>query len=208
VTRRALGVAMVAIGAALLVVGVVAGVAGLIDDDGDGDQSAPATSSASAVTVPATTMAPAATTAAPTTAAPTSTTASSTTMAEPTTSTTAPVSPQTRVVEFAAQLAGFIESDDLERAFETLHPAVVAAGGADLCRSWIEREILAVEGYRLLDDPDGPTSQTITNADGSTVRIDGIYSVAVSFEFGGETFESDAGFAVEPEDIWWLGVCR
>lgn len=186
--RQLLGLAMVVIG--LATAGV--GVAGLL---GEGAGSPPAPSSTTGVSHPL----PSVTEPTPTTTSPPTT---STTTSPSTTSPPA-MSVETFLVEYAAAL----DRDDIDFLLGRLHPVVVSAYGIDLCRDWIEREIVTLDGYRLTGAVTGPTTGRVTVPDGETV-IEDVFSAPVRFVFEGSTFDREAGFALIDDEVFWLGVCR
>jgi len=142
----------------------------------------------------------------PTTTLPiiTSTTSTTTTSTSTTTSSTIP--PET-VAEFVDLYVAALESDDAEFLLERLHPVVVNAYGRDLCRSWIEREVLGLSDYRINGDITGPSTQTIELPTGA-VELSFAYRAPVEFVFAGETVAAEAGFARVGREVRWLGVCR
>lgn len=183
---------------------VIAGLIGLLtqDDDPTSEISAPGSSSstttAAAVpsTNPPTTTPP--TTAAPTTAAPT--TAPPTT-APPTTAAAEP--PNQTVEEFFVEYVAAVEAGDGEFLHDRLHPVVLDQSEAELCGSFIEREILALGDYRMTGEVEGPIEREVA---GTLIRE--LYSVPVAFEFQGETFEGTATFAPVAGQMHWFTECR
>ena len=182
-------------------VALSAGVIGLLVG-GDGEQPSPVATAApvtaAPATVPPTTLAP--TTLAPTTTVVETTVAPTTAPPEATTTTTA-AADQT-VEEFFPDYVAAIESGDVDFLFDRLHPAVVEQFDPELCRAFIEREILALGNYQVTGDVTGPAPQDIG---GATYEV---YSAPVSFDFQGESFEGTASFAVVDGEIRWFTTCR
>lgn len=185
-----------AIGAGLLVVGlalVAAGVWGLTISGGDaGDEVAAAGTTTTTVVPPSTT----ATTTSTTTSGSTSTTRPPTTTTAPATTTTT-IDPATRVEAFVVEFASAIEAGDVDFLYDTLSPDVVELFGSDLCRGFIEDEILLLEDYRVSGEvtpitDTGPVDQ---------------FEVPVTFTFRGSEFESNAMFAID-DGVRWFGECR
>src|SRR3972149_68614 len=137
----------------------------------------------------------------PTTLPPTPTTTTST----PTT-TSSTIPPET-VAEFVDLYVAALESDDAEFLLERLHPVVVNAYGRDLCRSWIEREVLGLSDYRINGDITGPATQTNELPTGA-VELSFAYRAPVEFVFAGETVAAEAGFARVGRGVRWVGVWR
>ena len=100
-----------------------------------------------------------------------------------------------------------IMEGDADFLFDRLHPAVVGGFGADLCRTWIEEEILVLENYRVTGPVTGPQDQSFTSPVGEGI-IESAFSAPVTFTFSGQEFESDGGFALVEDEMRWLGQCR
>jgi hypothetical protein len=140
------------------------------------------------------------------------TTSSSTTTSTSTTTTTSPTTTTTdaqpeSVEDFVALFALAIEAGDVEFLFDRLHPAAVGGFGAELCRTWIEDEVLQLGDYKLTGPVDGPRDQSFTTPAG-TGTIENAYSAPVSFVFQGQLFNAEAGFALIDTQMYWLGQCR
>ena len=103
---------------------------------------------------------------------------------------------------FAAYVAA-IDAGDADFLFDRLHPVVLEQPTADLCRAFIEREILALSNYRITDAITGPTSQTIAGT-----AVADVYSAPVEFVFQGQTFEGTATFAAVDGQMRWFTECR
>ncbi len=103
---------------------------------------------------------------------------------------------------FVEEFAAAIEREDVNSLLATLHPAVLEAFDEEVCRSFIENEILLLADYRLIGEPDGPNRQTI-----GSFTLD-MYTGPVAFTFQGQDFESDASFAFEEANVTWFTECR
>jgi hypothetical protein len=147
------------------------------------------------------------TTTTPESSLPTTTIPSTTTTHPPETTTTVPpsttttIDPATAIAEFVEGFADAIGRGDVDMLMATLHPAVIEIFGEELCRTFVEDEILALDDYRLVGSVDGPTVRNI-----GSFSID-MYTGPVAFVFQGEAFESDASFASE-ETVTWFTECR
>jgi hypothetical protein len=216
VNHRLLARALIGLGGVL----VLAGVVGLVTAGGDGVAAADAMSTTSATpattstTVPPTTTSPSetsspasvTTTSTSTTTTTTSTTTSSTTTTTTSTTTTTVVVSET-VDEFVVLFAEAIAASDVDFLFDRLHPAVVGGFGPDLCRNWVEDEILQFSNYELAGPAEGPRDQPFTTPAGTGV-IENSFSAPIKFTFQGQDFDAEAGFALVGTDMHWLGQCR
>jgi hypothetical protein len=128
----------------------------------------------------------------------------STTTSTTTTSTTLP--PET-LAEFVDLFAAALEADDVQFIFGRLHPAVVDGYGADICLKFIEREIIALDNYRLTADPAPPADADFELPSGM-VTIEAVVLASVAFTFGGEDFELPATFALVDGEYRWMTQCR
>jgi hypothetical protein len=129
----------------------------------------------------------------------TSTTEAAATTTTTLATTTTTVDPATLVEAFVVDFAAAIEAEDVEYLFATLSPDVVDLFGADLCRSFIEDEILLLEDYRLSGDV-----TRITDTGSGPVDQ---FEAPVTFTFQGSEFESNAMFALD-DGVRWFGECR
>lgn len=197
-TGRRLGAALMAVGA----LAVVVGIGGLIGSSSSAEPEAlpvtttvvaTAASGASSPTSPSTSPASTPGTAGtvPETTVPGTTVPESTTTSQFTT-TTLPV--DARIEAFVSEYVGWIAAGDADSLVATLHPDVIEMFSEDLCRSFVEREILAVGDYHLT----GPI----------TSEGDGRYAAPVTFTFQGQTFDSTAGWKLLDGDVRWLATCR
>jgi hypothetical protein len=137
-----------------------------------------------------------------TTLAPTTTTTPTTTA--PATTTTIP--PET-LEAFVAAYRAALDSDDVEFLFARLHPKVIETQGGDFCRAWVEREVIVLDNYQIVGEISGPADQMVPAPDGSQFAIADTFSTTVSFTIQGESFESEAGFALVDSVMYWLGTC-
>lgn len=191
-TKRSWGVALVGLGVLLMIAGLILMVSGGTE---------PATISALSTTSESTTSGPTTTS----TSMPQPTTTSEpTTTAAPTTTT---IPPQT-VEDFVAEYRIALDEDDVDFLFDRLHPLVVEAYGEEVCRTWVETEVLALEDYQLEGEASGPADQLFTDPDGEQFAIADTFTAPVSFTFQGERFEADAQFALVDSLMFWLGTCN
>ena len=205
--RRRLGLILMGLGAAVVLIGLIGLVAGG-SSDSEEPQAATTTTTVVTTTQAVATTAPATTTTRPpTTTATSSTTTSTSTTTTSTTTTTTTTMPDQTVEEFLPEFVAAIESGDVDFLFDRLHPAVVGGYGPDLCRNWIEAEILTLQNYQLTGPVVGPIDQPFTTPAG-TGTIENAFSVPASFVFQGQQFDTDAGFALVDARMHWLGQCR
>jgi hypothetical protein len=190
-SKRTLGLSLMAVGLALVATAIVLGVNGSSDDQ---SQAMETTSTAGAT---------------PTTTSSTSssrqTTTTTTTTSSPTTTST--TRPSETIEEFVGLFATALSTGDRGFVLERLHPEVVAAYPTDACETWVDDEIMALSDYRLTGDPSGPVDKNVTIA-GRQVTIPDVYSAPVSFTFGGQDFESSADFSLVDGVVYWLGMCE
>lgn len=132
----------------------------------------------------------------------------STTLVAGTTTTSVPAT-TTTTLDAAAEIEAFVEEfsaaierRDIDFLLGTLHPAVIELFSEELCRTFIEDEILLLGDYRLTGEIDGPTRQTIGSF---TINM---YAGPVAFTFQGQDFEGDAAFAIEENGVTWFSECR
>jgi hypothetical protein len=102
--------------------------------------------------------------------------------------------------------AAWIADGDVGALFDSLHPDVVTAYGADVCRAFVAREILLLTEYAATGDVTGPTTKSVST-DMHSATIDGIYTAGVSYVFQGQTFDALADFVVG-DGVTWLTACR
>jgi cytoskeletal protein RodZ len=198
---RTLGTAMMALGAVVALVGVI----GWATSGGYDTEPVAATTTTSEA--PSTTAPNTATTAsAPTTQDATTTTVSATTSQATTTTapqtTTTTVSATDVIAAFVPAFAQAIADGDVDGLMATLHPAVIAAGGEELCRAFVEREILELMDYRLTGEVTGPRSATFGSA---SVEM---YEAPIAFTFQGAAFDDTAQFTLVDGEVRWFATCR
>ncbi len=182
-SRKSIGLLLMGGGAALILIGVLM-LAGPTE---------PAPTTTTAIAAPTTT-----TTAATTTSTTTTTTA-------PTTTTTLP--PET-VEAFVATYRAALDADDVEFLFTRLHPQIIEIHSAELCRAWVEREVVNLDNYQIAGDVTGPADEMFTAPDGTQFAIADKFSTTISFTFEGQATESPAEFALVDGVMYWLGTCR
>lgn len=190
-SRRTVGLTMVGVGALLVIVGAIS----LITSSGSEQV-------ASSPTTTATT--PSTTTSLP---APTSTTTSTpaTTSTTSTTSTTTVAPPS--VTDFVEAYAAAVEQGDADFLFDRLLPDLTGAFGEQLCRGWIEREILALSDYEITGDITGPLSRTLSVGD-TAIPVENYFEGPVSFTFQGQSFDAQAAWVIADGQVYWVGECR
>jgi len=187
-SRRSVGLALVALGGIVAVIGLI----GMFVSNNGGD--------AEALLATTTTIQDSETTTTTAISATTTTQAITTTTSEATTTTTLNVTAE--IEAFVEGFAAAIEREDVDSLLATLHPAVLETFDEEICRTFIENEILHLLDYRLTGEIDGPNSQTI-----GSFTID-MYSGPVAFTFQGQDFESGASFAIEETGVMWFAECR
>lgn len=198
-SRKTLAYALIGVGVVMVLFGIVDARGG---DDDAANSAAVATSAPAATEV---TIAPATTTTTlPVTL--TSPVGSSTTTAPPTTTSTT-TAPTETVEEFVIAFAAAIASGDVDFLVNRLHPAVVGGFGSALCRTWIETEILELVDYQVTGPTVGPHAQTFTTPAG-TGTIEEAFSAPVSFVFQGQKFDAEGDFALVDSEMRWMGQCR
>ena len=190
-SRRNLGLGIVLLGLVM----VVAGVIGMVTSS---DEEAAVAAATSTTAAPTTTAAPATTT----TAAP----ATTTTAAPTTTTTTTTVAPPS-VADFILAYAAATETGDGVFLADHILPDLQDVYGEDLCRTWVDREILAISDYQLTGTVTGPLSRTLTVGE-TVITVEQYYEAPVSFTFQGESFETVATFATVDGEVYWIGECR
>jgi len=191
--RRAIGLTMMGVGVAM----IVAGVLTLGGEDPE-PVASPATTTTTAAPETTTTT---------TTEAPTTPTTTTSPPATTTTTTTTTTVPPPSVEDFIAEYATATESGDADFLFDRLLPQLRDTFGGDLCRAWVEREILAISDYQLTGEVTGPTSRTLTVAE-TEIPTDDYYEGPVAFTFQGEPFDTTAQWVIQDGRVYWIGVCR
>ncbi len=111
------------------------------------------------------------------------------------------------VAAFIEDFASALASGDTTFVEARLHPDVKDAFGLELCRAWIEREIMALSNYELISIDGGPVAKQLTFPGGIRTVAD-MYEVTVSFVFGGQTFTNPTDLALVGTKMYWLGECR
>jgi hypothetical protein len=178
-----------------LVIAVI-GLIGMFSSGEDDDPIAAATTTTTAVEPGSITSPPAPTTT--TTTLPPPTTTTTEILA---TTTTSAIDEKALIDSFVIDFAAAIGNRDVEFLFDTLHPAVLGVFSEDVCRAFIQDEILLLQEYRLTGDLTGPASESIG---GITFES---YRGPVAFTFQGQNFDAQAAFAVENTGPTWFGEC-
>ncbi len=197
-TMQRIGAAVVALGIILVIVGVVTA---------DGDDEVVAAQATTTSDAPATTLAPTTTEATPTTTT-TSTTSTTTTSTTTTTTTTTlpPVPGPEEVDGFVQEMAAAIATGDVSFLLDRLHSVAIGLKDAETCRAFIEAEILLLENYRVVGTVE-TTSQVYEVGD-SNVTVDPLYLAPVAFEFRGQSFDATSNFAPEDGLMRWFTPCE
>lgn len=195
--KRRLAIGLITLGSTLVISGVLGTVL-----PGDHEAVAAPTSSPTSAAVATTGESAVTSEAPPATTAPESTTASSTT-----TTTTEPSEPDETVEEFADAFARALQNGDSGFVFRRLHPVVLERHDEQLCRDYVEREVMQIEDYRLTGPPTGPTPATF-NAPNGEVSVDELWRAPVSFTFQGQPVDTEGAFAVVDGQMHWFTDCR
>jgi hypothetical protein len=199
VSRRTVGLATAAVGLIMMIAGLLI--------SGGSSSTTPNAAATTTSTAPTTTTTPPSTTSTPSTTPATSTTATTTSTTTTTTSTTTTTQPPPSIEDFVAAYVSATESGDGEFLFERLLPEIRDAYGADLCRNWVNSEILAISDYKVTGEITGPSSRSLA-AGSTTVAVDQYYEAPISFTFQGQSFDSKAGWVIENGQVFWVGECR
>ena len=194
-SRRSIGVVIAAVGLVMMITGFLL--------SGGSSSTEP---EAAATTAPPTS-APATTTRPPSTATSSTTTSAAAATSTTTTTTTSTTPPPPSIEDFVAEYAAAAESGDSAFLFDRLLPGIRDAFGAELCRSWVDREILAIGDYKLTGEITGPSSRSLTAGD-TTIAVDEYYEAPVSFTFQGEAVDGKAAWVVDNGQLYWVGECR
>ena len=152
---------------------------------------------------PTTTITPPPTTVAPTTVAPTTVPPTTTNTVAPTTTTAG----DQLVADFIEVFATALEAGDSTFVFSRLHPAIVEAFDEELCSNWVDAEIMQLGNYMLTGAVTGPMSGSLDTPSGS-VAFANSYTADISFDFGGETFETTANYVLIDGEVYFTGTCR
>ena len=194
--RNRIGMGVSVIGGLL----ILAGLIGLLTQSDDGSATTSSTADAAPVgpaTASTTTAVRQSTSAVATTGEATTT---APTTAAPTTVTSTPA--QT-VDEFFIDYVTAIEARNVDFLYDRLHPVVLEQPTADLCRAFIEREILALGDYRATGTVTGPLEHEVAGT-----LVTDFHSLPVAFEFQGQTFDGTATFAPVDGQMHWFTECR
>lgn len=198
--RRNLGIGLAALGLVMIVIGI-AGLGGSEKTETFAATPAtPVTSAAPTTTTPATTNT---TSEAP----PPTTTATTTTSTTTTSTTTTTAAPAPSIEEFIVAYAAATASGDAAFLYDSLMPGLRDVFGEELCRGWVDREIVIISDYQLTGEVTGPIARTL-NVGETTLNVDQYYEAPVKFTFQGESFDTVATFVVEDGQVYWIGACR
>lgn len=191
-SRKALGASLMGLGALLIIAAVAVAVG-----SGGGDPEAVDTTSTTAPASTTTLGERTTTSQATTTSAPTTTLATTTTTAD-----------ATSLVEgFIVDLGDAISSGDTDAVFSSLHPDIVEGFGSDVCRNWVETQIMALVDYRSAGNASGPTPGSLQTPNGVIV-FDERFSVPISFTFNGQDLETTADFVILDGEVYFTGTCE
>ena len=197
-----------ALGAVVLLAAAVLSSGGSSDADpvAGPEQDVSTTVAETTTTAPQSATTSAASTTPPTTAV------STTTTAAPTTTTTAPTTTTTiadadLVDAFVLEFAAALESGDIDFVFSRLHPGLVFGFGTTTCRTWVETQIMALSAYTRTGPITGPSDGSLATPGGDVV-FDVVYSVPVSFDFGGASFAQTASYVVDDGTVYFTGTCE
>jgi hypothetical protein len=210
VRQRWIGPSVVGVGALVVIVGII-GTVGGSDATAEARPTSSTTTTVPTTAETSTTITATSTSATVTTSTATSTSTTTTTSIPSTstssTSTTTTVAPGETVEEFVTTFAAAIAAGDNAFVFGRLHPVIIESYGEDLCRAWVDREIMALEDYTLVSVDGGPITQTFVTPAGN-VTVDDYYTTTVSFTYQGQGFETIGAFAAVGPDMYFLGQCR
>jgi hypothetical protein len=111
------------------------------------------------------------------------------------------------VAAFIDDFSTALRTGDEEFVFTRLHPEIVAAFGADLCRTWIQTEIMALSDYALDGAIAGPTTGILNTSNGQLALPDR-YTAPVTFGFGGQDFAATADYVLLDDFVYFTGTCE
>lgn len=201
-SRRNLGIGLAVLGLVMIVIGVL-GLGGSTETETFAATPVTPTTSAPATTTTTTAVAPTTTT----TEAPPPPPPPTTTTTTATTTTTTTSSPPPTIEEFIVAYATATESGDAEFLLASLLPGLRDVFGEELCRGWVDREIVIISDYQLTGEVTGPIARTLNVGD-TTLTVDQYYEAPVNFTFQGESFDTVATFVIEDGQVYWIGACR
>ena len=207
--QKQVGLVLAAVGAAILVSAAVLSITSSPDEPLAGDSPILGTTVAVATTATASSQAPATTVQSTSIPAPILTT----TTAWPTTTTTAPTTTtmtiaDTDLVEaFIVAFGEALESGDVEFVFASLHPGIVFGFGTEVCRTWVETQVMGISAYVQIGPVIGPTSGSL-GTPGGDASFEVVYSAPVTFEFSGATFAANPDFVLEDGTVYFTGACE
>lgn len=205
VDRRRVGVAVLAASAISVLVGVV-GLAGAFDGGPAPDERASASVAPTLPPIGVTaddTSTGAAGPSAPPPSSPESAPPSSAPASPPEEVTSEPTVDGDDVLAYLAVFRDDVDGGRTDALVARLHPAVLDRFGPELCREFVEREILALRDYRATGPVAGPER---TDYDGTEVSE--LFRVPIAFRFQGADVEGEATFAPADGAIRWFATCR
>jgi hypothetical protein len=107
---------------------------------------------------------------------------------------------------FVAEFSERVDDEDVTWLVDRLHPVVIAQHGTDLCRSFIQNEILLLENYRVTGSV--TTGVEVFDGDGVQVTVDPYYTAPVAFDFQGTSYDGSGAFAPVDSVMHWFTECR
>lgn len=136
----------------------------------------------------------------------TTTSTKATTTAQPPTTTTT-IDTASLIEAFIGDLGEAITNGDSAFVFSRLHPEIVDGFGQDVCRSWVETQIMALVDYRMAGEVSGPTTGAL-DTPGGRIVIDERYSVPIAFRFGGQDQQTTADYVIIDGTVYFTGTCE
>jgi hypothetical protein len=107
------------------------------------------------------------------------------------------------VTGFIADFAAAIAAADVAFLYDRLHPLVPQTFGEEACRAFLEREVLALQQYRLAGAVAGPETGLVAG-----VEVPDLFRVPVAFTYQGQLFEAEAVVALVDGEMRWFTECR
>lgn len=132
----------------------------------------------------------------------TTTDSETTTTSDPVTTATAGVFDEAAAVEaFVDEFAAAIEEGDSAFLFERLHPAVKATYEEEVCRAYIDDQLLLIGDYRRVGPVVGPFDSEFGEFPITS------YEARVAFEIDDEPMETTAVFSLTEGVVRWFAEC-
>jgi hypothetical protein len=189
IDRRVAGRALIAVGAAAILVGGI----GLLTTGGNGSPTA------NAVATPTATAASASRSFAPTAPSPSLASAPATSTPGPTTQ------PDETVAAFLARWTAAFQTDDSAFLIDRLNPIVIARYGVPACLQAIHRQLDPAE-VSVLRASSGPATWTWV-ASGLSVQVADVYTAHIDRTFKGGTGPVTFHFALVSGILTWFDTC-